>query len=286
MSVAPVSASPRPLLVVLGCGFTGSAAARLAIDQGRRVIGTLRHASEPGRAVPQEVELHVAPALTADLVEAIVPHGAEVLVTFPPDGLTDARVAPSLGRARSIAYISTTGGYGDHRGHVDEETPVDPSSPRAATRLEAERVWRAAGAVVLRAAGIYGPGRGLHRRLLAGTYRVPGDGSRVVSRVHVEDLARLALAALERGSPGEVFVVADDTPVPQIVAVRGLCAMLGVEVPASVPLEEAAETLRHDRVVDNHRVRERLGVTLRFPSWREGFAHCLAVEENGQRAGG
>ena len=118
------------------------------------------------------------------------------------------------------------------------------------------------------------------------TSPAPGDGSRVVSRVHVEDLARIALTALERGSPGEVFVVADDTPVPQIVAVRGLCAMLGVEVPASVPLEEAAETLRHDRAVDNRRVRERLGVTLRFPGWREGFAHCLAVEQTGQRAGG
>jgi nucleoside-diphosphate-sugar epimerase len=271
---------------VLGCGFTGSAAARLALDQGRRVIGTVRHGNDPGRSVPPEIELTVASTLTPDLMDAIVPPGAEVLVTFPPDGVTDARIAPCLGRARSIVYISTTGVYGDHRGHVDEETPVDPSSARAASRLEAERVWRAVGAVVLRAAGIYGPGRGLHRRLLAGTYRVPGDGGRVVSRVHVEDLARIALAALERGAAGDVFVVADDTPVPQIVAVRGLCAMLGVEVPASVPLEEAAETLRHDRAVDNRRVRERLGVTLRFPSWREGFAHCLAVERGDQRAGG
>lgn len=281
-----MSASPRPPLIVLGCGFTGSAAARLALDQGRRVIGTVRHADEPGRNVPPAVELRVASTLTPALIDAVVPPDAEVLVTFPPDGATDARIAPCLGRARSIAYISTTGVYGDHRGRVGEETPVDVSSPRAAVRLDAERAWRAAGAVVLRAAGIYGPGRGLHRRLLAGTYRIPGDGSRVVSRVHVEDLARIALAALERGSPGEVFVVADDTPVPQIVAVRGLCAMLGVEVPASVPLEEAAETLRHDRAVDNRRVRERLGVTLRFPSWREGFAHCLAVEQTGQRAGG
>lgn len=281
-----MSASPRPPLIVLGCGFTGSAAARLALDQGRRVIGTVRHADEPGRNVPPAVELRVASTLTPDLMDAVMPPDAEVLVTFPPDGATDARIASCLGRARSIAYISTTGVYGDHRGRVDEETPVDVSSPRAALRLDAERAWRAAGAVVLRAAGIYGPGRGLHRRILAGTYRVPGDGSRVVSRVHVEDLARIALTALERGSPGEVFVVADDTPVPQIVAVRGLCAMLGVEVPASVPLEEAAETLRHDRAVDNRRVRERLGVTLRFPSWREGFAHCLAVEQTGQRAGG
>src|SRR5262249_40147588 len=100
------------------------------------------------------------------------PADAPVLVAFAPDGRTDAALAPALARAR-VVYVSTTGVYGRARGHVDETTAVDPSEPRAADRLAAERAYRDLGATVLRAAGIYGPWRGLHRRLLGGDFKIP-----------------------------------------------------------------------------------------------------------------
>jgi nucleoside-diphosphate-sugar epimerase len=100
----------------------------------------------------------------------------------------------------------------------------------------------------------------------------------VVSRIHVEDLSLLVLAALDRAAPGEIFVVADDAPVPQIEVVRWLCARLGVEPPPAAPPEEIHETLRHNRAVDNAHIKRALGVTLRYPTYREGFEACLAVE--------
>ena len=72
---------------------------------------------------------------------------------------------------------------------------------------------------VLRAAGIYGPWRGLHRRVLEGRHALPDGGHRVVSRVHVDDLAALMDACLARGLRGATFVVADECPVPQREAV-------------------------------------------------------------------
>jgi len=60
--------------------------------------------------------------------------------------------------------------------------------------------------------------------------------------------------------------------------VRGLCGWLGLSPPASVALTDAPETLRHDRAVINARVRAATGLTLRYPSWREGFAQCLTAE--------
>src|SRR5262249_17564868 len=135
-------------------------------------------------------------------------------------------------------------------------------------------------ATVLRAAGIYGPMRGLHRRILDGEFRIPGTGANVVSRIHVEDLATWILAALASGerARGRVFVAADAAPVPQIEVIRWLAGELGVPVPPSVELSEAAPTLRHDRAADSRAIREALAVGLRYPSYKEGFARCLAVE--------
>ena len=265
-------------LMILGCGFTGTAAARLALDRGDAVVATTRDPARAASLRQMGVEARALPALDGDAVRAMVADGARVLVTFPPDGRTDALVADRLPAGTRVAYVSTTGVYGARRGVIDETTPVDGDSPRAALRLEAEGRWRAAGAVVLRAAGIYGPGRGLHRRLREGTFRLPDDATKVVSRVHVVDLAALCLAALDRGLRDVAFPVADDAPVPQAEVVRWLVARLGVAPPTTVAIGDAPETLRHDRSVDNRAVKAALGVALRFPTYREGFEDCLAHE--------
>ncbi|WP_434046384.1 MULTISPECIES: NAD-dependent epimerase/dehydratase family protein [Sorangium] len=271
-----------PPLVVLGCGFTGAVVAGLRRASGGRVIATTRSSERAAELAQAGIDVRVLPALTAEAVGRLVPDGADALVAFPPDGATDAAIAPSLGRARAVAYVSSTAVYGGATGRIDEATPTSADGPRAAARLAAEAVYRERGAVVLRAAGIYGPGRGLHQRLLRGDFRMTGEGDQqgrnVVSRIHVEDLARLALAALERAAPGEAFPVADDAPVPQIEVVRWLCARLGLELPAGAPREDLHETLRHDRAVDNAKIKRALGMTLLYPSYREGFEACLAVE--------
>ena len=80
-------------LVILGCGFTGAAAARLALARGHAVVATTR---DPARAAALRalgVDARALPALDADAVRALVPAGARVLVAFPPDGRTDAFAA-------------------------------------------------------------------------------------------------------------------------------------------------------------------------------------------------
>ncbi len=266
--------TPVPL-VVLGCGFTGVEAARFALGDGRRVLASTR---TPARAVELAalgIEARVAPRLDAAAVTALVPVGADVLITFPPDGITDAAIAGALGVARAIVYISSTAVYGDASGSIDESVPVDPAAPRAAARLAAEEAYRAHGGLILRAAAIYGPGRGLHVRLARGEHRLAGDGRAVVSRIHVTDLARLALGALDRGPRGAVFNAADATPAPQIEVITWLVSRLGVPMPPSAEAESLHETLRHDRAIDSARARRVLGVELLYPSYVEGFEACL-----------
>jgi len=123
---------------------------------------------------------------------------------------------------------------------------------------------------VLRCPGIYGPDRGVHVRLLRGTYRLPGTGKNMVSRIHVEDLAEFVLASA--ALRGETFVVGDLEPTTHEQLVNWLCETYRIPQPGNSPLEGVHHTLRADRAIDSSRARELLGVTLKFPTFREGMA--------------
>lgn len=265
-------------LVVLGCGFTGTAAARLALSEGRTVVAVARSTASLADARAFGADARVIPSLTAAAMADLPLDGADVLVCFPPDGVTDEAIAPTISRARAVVYISTTGVYGDTRGAIDHTTPIAPTTASAALRVQAESHWRAQGATVLRAAGIYGPFRGLHRRLARGDFRIPGDGSNVVSRIHADDLARLCVAACAKRLGPVSHPVADACPVPQREVIEWICHTLKLPVPPCVPLDQVHETLRHDRSIDGRALRAALSVELAFPSYREGYLNCWEVE--------
>ncbi len=257
-------------VLVLGAGYVGTAVARAAKARGLPVVATLRNEADGRRLEGEDITVLVAQGLDGD-VAAHVHAGTHVVVAFPPDGRTDARVAPALRAAHSVAYVSSTGVYGEHRGLVDDTTAVpEPPSERARRILEAEAHYRAVGGTVLRCPGIYGPERGLHRRVLRGDHRIPGDGKRALSRIHVSDLAELLLAA--SATRGDTFVVGDLAPAPHIDVVRFICETYGVPLPPSVPLGDVHDSLRADRRIDPSRALAHLGVTLRYPDYRAGMS--------------
>ena len=262
-------------VLVLGAGYTGAAVLALARARGLHAGAVVRRPETAGPLRASGVEdVLVTPELGPGL-ESHVDDRTHVVITFPPDGTTDARVARAIPPAghgvAAITYVSSTGVYGDRRGEIDDATPVsDAPGPSATKRLQAEETWRRHGATILRCPAIYGPDRGLHVRVLEGAHRIPGDGSSYVSRIHVEDLAALVLAA--PGAPGETFVVGDAEPAPHRDVVAFVCDRHGVPMPPSVPLDQVHESLRGDRRVDGSRALARLGVELRYPSYRVGMA--------------
>ncbi|MDB4997144.1 MAG: Nucleoside-diphosphate-sugar epimerase [Myxococcaceae bacterium] len=264
----------RPIerVLILGCGYAGAALARLAKGRGLEV---LVHARSDARiaALREEGFSVLQRAVLDETIGELVDAHTHVVIAFPPDGATDARIAPSLARAGAITYVSSTGVYGDHRGVVDDTTPLPAAgaapSDRGARILAAEDAYRREGATVLRCPALYGPDRGLHMRILRGEHRIPGDGTRHLSRIHVDDLAQLILALT---GDSDTFVVGDREPARHVDVVRFVCETYGVPLPPFVPLESVHESLRADRRVDGSRALATSGITLRYPTYREGLA--------------
>jgi nucleoside-diphosphate-sugar epimerase len=259
-------------LILLGSGYTLTRLAREEARRGRPVLAVTRDASHREELSREGVRL-------LSLDEAVASaKGARVVVSVPPDAGLDASLAESLGRGgpARLVYLSSTGVYGGARGHVDEDTPVEPTAPNARGRLDAEARYRPLGGISLRIAGIYGPGRGLHERIRSGTYRLPEGGGGRISRVHVDDLVEALRVVLERGAPGGTYNVADDRPATQAETVGWLCERLGLPLPPTVPLSSMPESLRGDRAISNARLKA-LGWRPRYPDFIAGFSALVGA---------
>lgn len=246
--------------VILGAGYTGQRVAKLLAARGERVIATTRtpetHAVAPG----EEIRRWQA----GDALDWLDP-AARVLHSLP------VPIAAQLPPVARLVYLSTTGVYGAQT-EVNEHTPVAPRSPREQVRVDEERAVAAACAnhLILRPAAIYGPDRGVHVSLLEGKHRYWGDGANYISRIHADDLAALAAAALACDLTG-AYPVADDEPARAIDITRFCCERLGLPVPPPQAGEPGEDTRRANRRVDGHAIRAALGVELRYPSYRVGM---------------
>lgn len=266
-------AEAPPDLLVVGCGYAGRVVALRARAAGRSVRVTTRSAERARALAAEGLEVVAEGPLDASLAEH-VGRGTHVLAAFPPDGVTEGIVAAAASSAQGLTWISTTGVYAERAGRIDAATELpEVATDRARVLLEAERRMLAAGGTVLRCPGIYGPDRGLHVRVVRGVHRIPGDGTRHLSRIHVEDLASLVLAS--RGHRGEVLVVGDRSPAPHIEVVRWICDAYEVPLPPSVPLGDVHVSLRGDRQVDPTHALAALGAELRFPTYQLGMAPAV-----------
>jgi nucleoside-diphosphate-sugar epimerase len=144
---------------------------------------------------------------------------------------------------------------------------------------------------VFRLAGIYGPGRNALRSLCDGAARRVVKPGQVFSRIHRDDIVAVLRASLARPNPGAVYNVCDDDPAAPDEVVAHAAALLGVSPPPAIGLAEAglspmARSFFDDnKRVANRRIKEELGVALRYPDYRSGLAALLAAGEGRGSAG-
>jgi nucleoside-diphosphate-sugar epimerase len=279
---------------ILGAGYTGTRlAGRLVsgLHDGREgqddIVVTRRKPGDVAGVVASYASPHVR-GIALDLARPetlarAIPDGALVVCAAPPGADPAAEIealAAAAANARRLVYVSSTGVYGPGRGTwVDESAPVAPITASGRARAAAEAALPGS-AVALRVAGIHGPGRGLVERVRAGTYRIVGDGSSHVSRIHVDDLVEAIVCAALKDVTGPVNI-ADDDPAPIGEVADAVAAALGKDPPPRIDpasvAPEIAGMLLADRRIANARMKQELGVRLKYPSWRDALAAELAT---------
>jgi nucleoside-diphosphate-sugar epimerase len=286
---------PEMRLLIFGLGYSGTAIAHAAIAAGIPVTATSRSANKPKTD-------GVALIAIANASDAIS-DATHIICTAPPDASGDPilklyRDAISTAPLVSwLGYLSTTGVYGDRNGDwVDERTPPAPGSDRSRWRVAAEQHWQDIAQQrpidIFRLAGIYGPGRSAFDTLRAGrALRVIKPGH-AFGRIHRDDIARAVVAAmLQPYQPGvRLFNLADNEPAESADVLAEAARLLGVPPPPEVPFAQAWATMSpmarsfwaENRKVSSRWTQKTLGLTWRYPTYREGLRAILA-EERGER---
>ncbi len=178
-------------------------------------------------------------------------------------------------------YVSTTGVYGDRGGaFVDETTPAAPSNERAWRRLDAERMTRAAGGCVLRAPGIYARDRLPLERLRAGTPALAPEDDVFTNHIHADDLGRLAIAALFRGSRRRVYNAVDRSQLKMGEYFDLVADRFSLPRPPRLPREQLRSAvspmmysfMSESRRVVGERIRSELRLRLAWPTVTDALA--------------
>lgn len=281
-------------LLSFGHGFSARAFGKLVLERGWQVIGTTRSEEKAEILANIGVEPLIWPG--SDMSGALEA-ATHILTSVAPRPEGDPvlnELSGDIARAPNvkwIGYLSTTGVYGDHQGRwVDEETPLDPSTQRGKQRVAAEEAWQAlaeeAGIPlhIFRLAGIYGPGRGPFEKVRSGTARRIVKKDQVFSRIHIEDIAQVLMASVERPRAGAVYNLCDDDPAPPQDVIGYAAELLGLPLPEEVAFEDAEMSpmarsfYAESKRVRNDLIKDELGVNLLYPDYKAGLQALLDAE--------
>ncbi|MCK5383962.1 MAG: SDR family oxidoreductase [Alphaproteobacteria bacterium] len=220
-----------------------------------------------------------------------------ILISTPPSDLGDtsylmhAQDIINLPRLEWVGYLSTTGSYGDRNGGwVDETTEPRPTTKRGSRRFRAEEQWlslyeqHGIPVHIFRLAGIYGLGRSALDSVRSGIARRIDKSGHAFSRVHVEDIVQVLIASMHKPKPGEIYNVCDDCPVPSHEVIDYACRLVGIDSPPLIPFEDAdlvpmtRSFYAENKRVRNNKIKNELGITLKYPDYKSGLHGCLEAE--------
>ena len=276
-------------LFVFGLGYTAAAFA-LTLSGRAAISGTTRDLEKREALVAEGINAFAfdGTSPSPDIPDALR-DSTHLLISIAPDESDPvlAHHADAIRAAKNlrwIGYLSSIAVYGNYAGAwVSERTTPHPTAERSVRRLAAERAWTKLAAelnqplAIFRIAGIYGPGRNAFVNLAAGrAHRIVKPGQ-FFNRIHVADIAASLSVAMHRTAAG-VFNLADDEPAPPQDVVAWAARLMGTTPPPEVAFADAELSpmarsfYAENKRVANPRIKTELGVTLRYPTYREGLA--------------
>jgi nucleoside-diphosphate-sugar epimerase len=281
--------------LIFGCGYLGSRVARLWRAAGDEVFALTRSESKAAELASAGIRPVVSDllgtsqiALPADITTVLFAVGHD-----RSDGrsIHDVYVSGLAGAIASLPqsvkrfiYISSTGVYGDiASGEVDELSPCNPTREGGNAVLAAEQTLLASRfanrSIILRLAGLYGPGRIPRSADIIAGRPIDAPSKGWLNLIHVDDAARIVVLAEERTAPPHIYVVSDGHPVQRRDYYVELARLLNapppkfVEIPSDSP---AAQRAASDKRVNSRRLFDELNPRLAYPDYRAGLAAIVA----------
>jgi len=277
-----------------GYGYTASFLAEQLRAEDWAMAGTTRTSDKVKAMWGQGVEPHIWTGESAlEAPRRIFRNVTHILHSVPPLRKADpvlknhfklfSEIAPKL---QWYGYISTTSVYGDTQGEeASESYEPNPTTLRGKLRLQVENRHRQLHKKfnlplhIFRSGSIYGPGRSAIRRAIQGDPKLIHKEGHLTTRIHVEDLVQILRASMANPNPGTTYNCVDDLPTGIEKPLDYAFDMLGKEKPPVVQFDDVQEELpqrmssfySETRRVSNDRIKSELGVTLKYPTYKEGY---------------
>jgi len=281
--------------LIFGCGYLGIRVAKLWQAAGESIYAVTRSADRARQLAAAGIE-PILGDLTRDS-QLRLPQGVRtVLFAVGYDRNAGQPIHEVFvgGLARAIdsmpavvdrfLYVSSTGVYGNVIGQeVNEDDPTQPTREGGRACLAAERLLSASRfanqAVILRLAGLYGPGRIPRAADLIAERPINAPAQGWLNLIHVDDAARIVQLAERLASPPRNYVVSDGAPVIRAEYYAELARLLKAPPPQFVEPDfgsHSALRATSDKRVNPRRMFEELRPTLRYASYKEGLAAIVA----------
>jgi nucleoside-diphosphate-sugar epimerase len=288
---------PASHVVIIGCGYIGRQLAEKYRQDQIAVTGVVRSAESAESLQKLGIESRVIDLSSP--VETDINFQDSLLFHFAPppsSGTSDTNTRHLLQAftgsgqmPQRIVYISTTGVYGNCEGRwIDENEPLKPDADRAKRRHDAEQQLIAFGKnrgvdiVILRVAGIYGPGKLPIKRLQQNLPVIRQEEAPYTNRIHAYDLVNIARQAMRIGKAGEIYNVSDGHPSTMTEYFNTVADNAGLPRPPQISLAEGERQLsagmmsymRESRRLKNEKLLNQLNLELLFPSLTSGIKNC------------
>ncbi|MCW9057168.1 MAG: SDR family oxidoreductase [Gammaproteobacteria bacterium] len=278
-------------ITIIGCGFVGKCLARQLLQKNIPVTAYVNSDSSQAECQKQNIPCDIVdldkPLADIDLT------GQSVIYLVPPprSGQTDSRITSFLRaieqhKPEKFILLSTTGVYGDCNGEwIDESRPLMPRADRAYRRANAEQQVQqfckrtGVSLVILRVAGIYGPGKIPLSRIKSGQPVVNQEDSPFTNRIHLDDLVNVCEIALLNSAITGIYNVTDGHPGTMYEYFSGVAAAMDLPAPPAISLEDARQQLSEgmlsymdeSRRINNSKLLNDFKLELKYPVLERGL---------------
>lgn len=282
----------KPVIFIFGLGYVGIRLGHVLAAKGWHIKGTTRDPSKLSKQADAGWEIYpfstdkplADPQMVLADTDAIL---TTITAIDGTDPVLDAHGDVLADYKGWSGYVSATSVYPDQpEGFCFEDTPTAPATERGKARVIAEQRWLSMlNTEIFRVAGIYGPGRSPFEALRTGTARIITRKGQVFNRIHLEDICRIIIAAIEQPRPRRIINLADEKPAPQGDVIRYAASLINVTPPEPQTLEQAnlspmaRSFYVSRRKVGSRVIKPELGLDLLYPDYESGLRAILNAEQ-------